>query len=187
MEGYQVGTADNGQSALEELDKSRYDLILSDLKMPVMGGLELLDRIQETHNEAVTVLMTGFGTVESAIHAMKRGAFDYVLKPFKVEEVMHIVQRGVEQHRLKAENLELKQAVRHYQLAEALGGSVALGELLAMICDMVFQETDADGVSLVIEDPSRPGHYVIDRVRTRDEAIDPAHLAPDVAEQLGHI
>ncbi len=185
MEGYQVSTAENGSVALQELEKAHFDLVLSDLKMPIMGGLELLEKLREGNLEAALVLMTGFGTVESAIHAMKRGAFDYVLKPFKVEEVVHIVQRGIDQQRLKLENMQLKETLRHYQLAEALGGSVRLEEVLGMICDLVFKETDADAVSLVIEDPRAPGKYVVDTVRMRqDSYVAPELLAPDVHELL---
>jgi CheY-like chemotaxis protein len=67
--------------------------VISDLKMPNMGGIELLERIAKNTPDVVTVIMTGFGTVETAIDAMKRGAYDYVLKPFKVEEVVHTIQR----------------------------------------------------------------------------------------------
>lgn len=96
MEGYVVRTAQDGTSAISELGRARYDLVISDLKMPKMGGLELLQEVAKAHPDTVTVIMTGFGTVETAIDAMKRGAYDYILKPFKVEEIIHIVQRGLE-------------------------------------------------------------------------------------------
>src|SRR5579862_6483947 len=85
MEGYIVRTAEDGAAALSELGNAHYDLIISDLKMPRMGGIELLDAIGTAAPHALTVIMTGFGTVETAIDAMKRGAYDYILKPFKVE------------------------------------------------------------------------------------------------------
>ena len=75
-----------------------------------MGGIELLDAIGTAAPNALTVIMTGFGTVETAIDAMKRGAYDYILKPFKVEEVIRVVQRGLEKQRLAAENLRLREA-----------------------------------------------------------------------------
>src|SRR5499426_867918 len=96
MEGYLVRTVEDGQAALTELRLRPYDLVISDLKMPRMGGLELLEKIAEEKLNVLTVIMTGFGTVETAIEAMKKGAYDYVLKPFKVEEVVHIVQRGLD-------------------------------------------------------------------------------------------
>ena len=108
MEGYVVRTAEDGQAALGELNQAHYDLVISDLKMPRMGGIELLEQIGKAAPNALTVIMTGFGTVETAIDAMKRGAYDYILKPFKVEEVIHVVQRGLEKQRLAAENLRLQ-------------------------------------------------------------------------------
>src|SRR5258705_336313 len=99
-EGYLVRTAEDGSSALAELGRSHYDLVISDLKMPKMGGMELLEAMTKVAPNALTVIMTGFGTVETAIDAMKRGAYDYILKPFKVEEVTMIVQRGLEKQRL---------------------------------------------------------------------------------------
>ena len=115
MEGYVVRTAEDGASALDELDRAHYDLVISDLKMPSMGGIELLEAIGKAAPNALTVIMTGFGTVETAIDAMKRGAYDYILKPFKVEEVIHVVQRGLEKQRLAAENLRLKEALSPLQ------------------------------------------------------------------------
>jgi len=103
MEGYWVRTAEDGQSALAELSKHPYDMVITDLKMPRMGGLELLEAVGAEYPNVCVVIMTGFGTVETAIDAMKKGAYDYVLKPFKVEEVVQIVQRGLEKQRLAAE------------------------------------------------------------------------------------
>ena len=184
MEGFDVTTADDGVTALHALENGRYDVLLSDLKMPNMGGLELLDRLKQSGRDVVTVLMTGFGTVESAIVAMKRGAFDYVLKPFKVEEVVQVLHRGVEQQRLKRENMELKETVHHYALAEALGGASKIANILEMICDLTFKETSADAVSLVLEDPQHPGTFLVDKTLTRSHRINPLDLAPDVPELM---
>jgi len=96
MEGYQVRTAEDGAAASRELDRSKYDVVITDLKMPNMGGLDLLREIERKSPDAITIVMTGFGTVETAIDAMKRGAHDYVLKPFKVEQVLEIVRQGLQ-------------------------------------------------------------------------------------------
>ena len=83
--------------------------------MPNMGGLELLERITDLQIPVLTVIMTGFGTVETAIEAMKKGAYDYILKPFKVEEVVHIVQRGLDRQRLQPRTCACKEALSHLQ------------------------------------------------------------------------
>jgi response regulator RpfG family c-di-GMP phosphodiesterase len=151
MEGYVVRTAEDGAAALNELNHAHYDLVISDLKMPRMGGIELLDAISHAAPSALTVIMTGFGTVETAIDAMKRGAYDYILKPFKVEEVIHVVQRGLEKQRLAAENLRLREALSLYKVSEAIAASLSLEEVLATIGDTALHELKGDLVSTWLE------------------------------------
>ena len=115
-------------------------MVISDLKMPRMGGLELLKEVARAHPDTLTVIMTGFGTVETAIDAMKRGAYDYILKPFKVEEVVHIVQRGLEKQRLAAENLRLREALSLYKVSEAIAASLSLDEVMATVTDSALTE-----------------------------------------------
>jgi response regulator RpfG family c-di-GMP phosphodiesterase len=152
MEGYVVRTAEDGAAALSELQSSRYDIVISDLKMPRMGGIELLEQISTAAPNALTVIMTGFGTVETAIDAMKRGAYDYILKPFKVEEVIHVVQRGLEKQRLMAENIRLREAVSLYKVSEAIQASLSLEEVLRTVGDTALGEIEADVVSTWLED-----------------------------------
>jgi response regulator RpfG family c-di-GMP phosphodiesterase len=152
MEGYVVRTAEDGGAALNELGNAHYDLVISDLKMPRMGGIELLDAIGKAAPSALTVIMTGFGTVETAIDAMKRGAYDYILKPFKVEEVIRVVQRGLEKQRLAAENLRLREALSLYKVSEAIAASLSLDEVLSNLSDTALFELDGDFVSTWLED-----------------------------------
>jgi response regulator RpfG family c-di-GMP phosphodiesterase len=159
FEGFYVRTAGNGRLAVETLAMEPFDLILSDLKMPGMDGLELLRRVAEMENDTMTVIMTGFGTVETAIEAMKKGAFDYILKPFKPEEVVRVIRRCLDKQRLERENVALRETVGFYELSEALSSSMPLPEQLDMIVNMVRDSFGADGVSIVVEDPGRPGQY----------------------------
>lgn len=152
MEGYQVQTAENGVRALDALERSRFDLVISDLKMPQMGGIELLQQLAHKHPDTLTVIMTGFGTVETAIDAMKRGAYDYILKPFKVEEIVHIVRRGLEKRRLTAENLRLREALSLYKVSEAIAASLSLDEVIATVEDSAIEQVRADVVSTWLED-----------------------------------
>src|SRR5438105_14169204 len=158
MEGYVVRTVEDGQSALRELQRRSYNLVISDLKMPNMGGLELLEQIAEQNLNVLTVIMTGFGTVETAIEAMKKGAYDYILKPFKVEEVVHIVQRGLDRQRLQQENIRLKEALSLYKISEAIATSLSLETILELILDSTLEEIEADMVTLLLEHP-KTGHF----------------------------
>jgi response regulator RpfG family c-di-GMP phosphodiesterase len=175
MEGYIVRTAEDGAAALQELGNAHYDLIISDLKMPRMGGIELLDAIGAAAPSALTVIMTGFGTVETAIDAMKRGAYDYILKPFKVEEVIRVVQRGLEKQRLSAENLRLREAVSLYTVSEAIAASLSLEEVLATIGDTAVNEIKGDLVSTWLDD-GEGGYFERQRLaqaRTSESPVPP--------------
>jgi putative nucleotidyltransferase with HDIG domain len=154
MEGYVVRTAEDGAAAADELRRARFDLIISDLKMPRMGGLELLHEVSKAHPDTMTIIMTGFGTVETAIDAMKRGAYDYILKPFKVEEVIHIVQRGLEKQRLAAENLRLREALSLYKVSEAIAASLSLDEVIATLSYCALHEVHADVAATWLDDGS---------------------------------
>jgi putative nucleotidyltransferase with HDIG domain len=177
MEGYIVRTAEDGSSAVTELERARYDMVISDLKMPRMGGLDLLKEVSKAHPDTLTVIMTGFGTVETAIDAMKRGAYDYILKPFKVEEVVHIVQRGLEKRRLTAENLRLREALSLYKVSEAIAASLSLDEVIATLTDGALSEVRADLVSTWLDD-GEGGYFQ----RSRSPA---SHLP--VGEDLGQL
>jgi response regulator RpfG family c-di-GMP phosphodiesterase len=151
MEGFLVRTVEDGEAAVEELQRRSYDLVISDLKMPRMGGLELLENINRLNLNVLTVIMTGFGTVETAIEAMKKGAYDYILKPFKVEEVVHIVQRGLDRQRLQEENIRLKEALSLYKISEAISQSLSLDHILELISETTVEEMQADVVTVQLE------------------------------------
>ncbi len=152
MEGYIVRTAEDGSAALGEITKAQYDIIISDLKMPKMGGIALLDEINKTTPDALTVIMTGFGTVETAIDAMKRGAYDYVLKPFKLDEVIHVVQRGIEKKRMAAENMRLREALSLYKVSEAIQASLSLDQVLQTVSESCLSEVHSDLVCTWLDD-----------------------------------
>ena len=154
--------------------------------MPGMGGLELLEKIAELKANVLTVIMTGFGTVETAIEAMKKGAYDYILKPFKIEEVVHVVERGLDRQRLQAENIRLKEAVSLYKISEAIAQSLSLDTVLDLILDAVLVEAQADVATLLLQDP-RTGLFV-ERTRRHGAAAPTAASSASVnlAEVLEH-
>ncbi|MEM6957528.1 MAG: HD domain-containing phosphohydrolase, partial [Myxococcota bacterium] len=144
--------APDGSEALVELSRARYDLVLSDLKMPNMGGIELLETMAKHMPDVVTVIMTGFGTVETAIEAMKKGAYDYILKPFKMEEVVHTIRRGLDKQRLTAENMRLKEALSLYKVSEAIATSLSLEQVLGTLVEAATVEVQADQVTVFLKD-----------------------------------
>src|SRR5262249_8269243 len=177
MEGYVVRAVEDGVGALKELRLRPYDMVISDLKMPNMGGLELLEKIAAEGLNVLTVIMTGYGTVETAIEAMKKGAYDYILKPFKVEEVVHVVQRGLDRQRLHAENIRLREALSLYRVSEAIATSLELDRILDVILDAVMEEVAADVVTLHLQDPVTDLYEErIKRVNTDSEVASSAPL-----------
>jgi response regulator RpfG family c-di-GMP phosphodiesterase len=152
LEGYFVETAEDGMAALDVLTGGHFDLVLTDLKMPRMGGITLLEQINKHSPATMAVIMTGFGTVETAIDAMKRGAHDYVLKPFKLDEVMHVVARAIERKRMRTENIRLRQALSLYKVSEAISASLSLDQVMETIVDSCLAELDADVISVWLKD-----------------------------------
>jgi response regulator RpfG family c-di-GMP phosphodiesterase len=183
LEGYVVRTVEDGMEALKELQRRSYNLVISDLKMPNMTGLELIEQITALGIPVLTVIMTGFGTVETAIEAMKQGAYDYILKPFKVEEVVHIVQRGLDRQRLQHENMRLKDALSIYRISEAIATSLSVEKVLDLVLDATLDAVDADVVSLLLDDPGQdrrgqlPGRFV-EHARKVSQRLSPGEPAP---------
>ena len=111
-EGYQVSTSQDGPTALERVKSEDYDLVIADLMMPEMSGLELLSRAKSVQPDLDFIMMTAFASVDSAIQALKNGAFDYVTKPFKVDEIKIAVRKSLEQKKITRENVRLKKELQ---------------------------------------------------------------------------
>ncbi|MDO8446581.1 MAG: sigma-54 dependent transcriptional regulator [Deltaproteobacteria bacterium] len=123
-EGYKVATASDGRDALNMLNKQIYDLIISDIQMPGMGGLELLKSIKDVSPDTEVIMITAYASTETAVEAMKEGAYDYITKPFKVDEIRLIIKKALDKKRLEVENLLLKREFRErYSFGNILGNS----------------------------------------------------------------
>jgi len=153
LEGFSVHTVEDGEKALTELRLNPYDLLITDLKMPRLSGLQLLEKIEQERLGVLTVLMTGFGTVETAIEAMKKGAYDYLLKPFKVEEVIHVVQRALYRQRLQTENIRLREALTIYKVSEAIALTHDIDHILDVVLRAALDEVKADVATLHLQNP----------------------------------
>jgi DNA-binding NtrC family response regulator len=107
-EGHEVTTRTTGMGAIEAMEKTRFDVILTDLRMEKVDGMAVLHRARELDPETAVVLITGFATLDSAVEAMKAGAFHYIAKPFRLDEVREVLRNALELVRLKRENRELR-------------------------------------------------------------------------------
>ncbi len=122
--GYQVETARDGHEALRKIEDNPYDIMILDIMMPNLGGMEVLRRVKEAHPDMDVIMITGLSQIDTAVQAMKLGAFDYISKPFEPDELKLVVQRAVEKRQLLAENLNLKSEVgSKYRFGNMIGSS----------------------------------------------------------------
>ena len=133
-EGFETLTANSGQEALEVLTHSDVDLVLTDMKMPKMDGIELLQNIKTKDAELPVIMMTAYGTVEKAVEAMQKGAYSYILKPFDNEQLILYVRKAVEMYRVVKENRQLRSAVANrYSFGNLIGKSKAMQDVFDTI------------------------------------------------------
>ena len=133
-EGYFIRTAGNGNEALSSLKSHPFDLVLTDLMMPGMDGIEVLIRIKETWPDIDVIIMTGYGTVKTAIKAMKIGVFDYIEKPFTPEDLLSLIIQATERKRLSAQHIDLKEVIpSHYELSNIVGISQPMQKVFHLI------------------------------------------------------
>jgi len=156
--GHRVSLAENPFAALELLSRESVNLILSDLKMPHMDGLAFLRQVREQVGEVPLIILTAFATVETALAAMKAGAFDYLLKPFKNEEMLLVVDKALDYSRLQSENLALRHQLARSQGRKILGESPAIQRLLSDIAQVAPART-----SILIVGESGTGKELVAR------------------------
>ncbi|MCP4344472.1 MAG: sigma-54-dependent Fis family transcriptional regulator [Desulfobacterales bacterium] len=131
--GYLIETASDGHEALQVLEKKQYDFILCDLKMPRMSGMDFLKTAKDMLRETTVIMMSAYGTIDTAIEAMKMGAYDFISKPFKTDEVYLALKKAEERERLKKENLFLRQKIRRFEENYSLGNMVGKSEVMQSV------------------------------------------------------
>ena len=151
-EGYQVTTASNGTAAFEELKQNDMDMLVTDIKMPGMDGLELFERVKELNQDIVTIFITGHGTLDTAIESLMRGVDGFVLKPFTQEELLGAVERAITRSRLQKENIRLKALIPLFEISKLLVTEIDLAHLFKIITEVLVKEFSVDRVSLMLID-----------------------------------
>lgn len=142
QDGYYVDSAENGNTALKKLNEKPWDIILLDIKMPGMSGLELQQRIREINKKIIIIMITAFASIESAVQALKDGAFDYVTKPVDPDHLSHLVQNALHQKQLKDENIRLRQHISALMSSEALvGESPAIQKVIELAKNVAGTDT----------------------------------------------
>lgn len=133
-EGYEAEVVDNTESALEMLDKGIYDIIITDIILPGIDGIELLKRIKEKFPDQTVIIVTAYASLETAVEALRAGAYDYVVKPIIHEEIKQIVKNALRQRDLQAENVLLKKQIeRQYDFSRIIGESSAMQKIITEV------------------------------------------------------
>jgi len=136
-EGYDVDAEQDGHRAVARVSEKPYDLVIADLMMPQMSGLELMDEVRSSHPDLPFLVMTAFASVETAIEALKKGASDYVTKPFKIDEIKLTIQKTLENRQLRKENLELKARLHDaYSFDRFIGKDPRIEQVKAMAAEV---------------------------------------------------
>jgi signal transduction histidine kinase/FixJ family two-component response regulator len=173
VEGYATTGFTSARAALAELAERQFDILLTDLMMPEMDGIDLLRAAQETDRDLAGIVMTGHGTIDTAVKALQSGALDYVLKPFRLDNLLPVLTRALATRRLHAENIQLREAVSIYELARAITTGLEYEEIVERTLSAAMRQNDAGTGCLLV--PTEDGRELrIAGVRGLD-----ANWAPD--------
>ena len=192
-EGHRPLTAKTGEDALTVLEREDVDLVLLDLMLPGISGMEVLQKIRETDPEQVVVMITAYSSIEGAIEAMRLGAFHYIPKPFKNEEVLHTLRKGLEQRRLTSENRVLRAQLRErFGFHQLIGRSKPMQQVFELIelaapskSNMLILGESGTGKELV----AKAIHHHSRRAQGPFITVNSGSMPPDLLESnlFGHV
>ncbi|RJR14530.1 MAG: sigma-54-dependent Fis family transcriptional regulator [Nitrospiraceae bacterium] len=155
-EGYAVAVAENGEKAIDAVKKDIFDLIITDMKMPRVSGLELLKNVKQIASDTIVVIITAFGTTDSAVEAMKLGAYDYIQKPFQLDNIRLVVKNALDKQKLQKDVSLLKQQLKPPSLENIIGKSQSMQTLFSVI-----SKTAESNASVLITGESGTGKELV--------------------------
>jgi DNA-binding NtrC family response regulator len=190
--GHSVDMVQRGKDALDIIERKRFDILIVDLKMPGMDGIEVLKIVKETHPDISVLMITGYATVETAVEAMKIGAFDYIPKPFSPAELSIVVEKILETKLLKNENFILKKKLRGEKFPEIIGNSRKMLDVFELI-----EKVSPTSATVLITGESGTGKELVARaIHNKSKRSDKKFVAVDCgafstellkSELFGHI
>ncbi len=154
-EGYQIDTATSGNEALEKIARVKYDLVVTDMILQDISGLDVLSRIKQIDTGIEVMVVTGYGNMESAIYALKNGARDYLVKPISHDEFKHVVKLCMEQRRLLDENQGLKDQIRLFRTSQTIANCIDIDRIQALVLDAITKELGVERGFTCLRDASR--------------------------------
>jgi two-component system response regulator AtoC len=165
--GYEVETAGDGVEGLERMGRADFDFVLCDLKMPKMDGMTFLSRAGERFSEKTFIMMSAYGNIDDAVEAMKMGAYDYISKPFKTDEVLLTLKKAEERERLKKENITLQKKIDRIEQRYSFGNIIARSEAMRHVFELVEKVADHK-TTVLITGESGTGKDLIARALHHD-------------------
>lgn len=150
--GYQVNTASNGFEGLKKIKSQHFDIILCDLKMPKLDGIGFLSQAKDRTKDTAIIMMSAYGTIETAVSAMKMGAYDYISKPFKTDEILIVLNKAYERNNLKQENLLLKKQIATFENQHQFGKMIAKNKKMLSVFKLAEKAADYDTTVLIMGD-----------------------------------
>lgn len=192
--GYQVHERGRGDEALKELDKTQdFDVVITDLMLPGASGIEILEKSRQLAPETPVIVITAYASVDTAVEAMKAGAFDYLSKPFNNDQVLMVVKKALEKRRLIQENIELKQRLDHrYGFENIIGNSSSMAEVFALVrqaapstATILIRGESGTGKELI----ARAIHHNSPRRAKQFVAVNAGNIPTDLLESqlFGHV
>src|SRR5713226_8244753 len=160
IQGYETTGFTDGTEALAALRGEAFDVLLTDLMMPGMDGITLVRESLLIDPHLVCMMMTGQGTIQTAVDAMKEGAFDYVLKPFRLQTVLPVLTRAMNTRHMRLENLQLRETVAIYELGQTIAFTLDRQTVISKLADAALQQTNADEVSILLPTGAEDQLYV---------------------------
>jgi two-component system response regulator AtoC len=165
--GYEVKTAADGKEGMDAIEREQFHFILCDIKMPRMDGMTFLKSAKEKLIDTTVIMMSAYGTVDTAIEAMKLGAYDYISKPFKTDEVLLTLKKAEERERLKEENIKLQNRIKNIEQKYSFKNIVARSESMARVFELVRNVADYK-TTVLITGESGTGKELIARAIHND-------------------
>src|SRR5689334_334965 len=163
--GYQATGLTSGAAALAAMRTQSFDVLLTDLMMPGMDGITLVQEVRKRDPHLISIVMTGQGTIQTAVDAIKVGAFDYVLKPFRLQTLLPLLARAMSVRQVQLENMQLRETVAIYELAQTITHTLDPQTVINKLADAVLRQTDADQVSVLLPINDGTGDLYIAAVR----------------------
>jgi signal transduction histidine kinase/DNA-binding response OmpR family regulator len=182
MEGYRVSGVSSGQAAIQLAREQPFDLLVTDIRMPSVTGLQAFEAIRERSPDMVGIVITAHGAVDTAIEALKLGMYDFLLKPFSLDELSTTVARALQRKRVTKENARLKALIPLFQVSQAFGGTTDLPSQLHQVVLTAAAETSAHAAVLVLRSETSQDYQPITWVCRSDEPG--SNTAPQLSAEL---